>query len=305
LPAGQSLQMTGNPSIALVGLGEVGTSFAGELLARGVELKVASRESARAAASAKKLGIDLDYDIARAVSSADIVLLTITGDGLRDVVGKIAPVLREQAVLADLTAANPPHVIAAADMLGAGRGRFVDVAIMGAVSLHGIRTPLLASGEMATDFAARMNALGFSVSAREGSAVGDASSLKLLRSLFAKGLDALVVESMLAAEALGLRRDLIELLSDFDQRPLRDHIDMYLRTHPPHATRRLAEMELAETQLKSLELPSLTTRATIERYRRTARLVLDDKHIPPSMDAAAALQWLLAAELGAVKQEWR
>jgi len=295
--------MTGNPSIALVGLGEVGTVFAGELLARRVELRVASRESVRASSSAKRLGIEFESDIARAVSAADIVLLTITGDGLRDVVSKIAPVLREEAILADLTAAAPQEVISAAAMLGEGRARFVDVAIMGAVSLHGIRTPLLASGELATVFAARMNALGFSVSAREGSAVGDASSLKLLRSLFAKGLDALVLESMLAAEALGLRHDLVELLSDFDQRPLRDHIDMYLRTHLPHAPRRLVEMELAQTQLKSLRLPSLTTRATIDRYRRTAELVQRDTPISSSMDAAMALRWLLAAELGAAEQE--
>lgn len=290
--------MNGTPSIALVGLGEVGTSFASALLDRGVELKVASRASPRAAASAKRLGIDVDEDVARAASAADVVLLTITGDGLRDVVARIAPVLRERAILADLTAADPPQVIAAADMLGANRARFVDVAIMGAVSLHGIRTPLLASGEMATDFAQTMNALGFSVSAREGSAVGDASSLKLLRSLFAKGLDALVVESMLAAEALGLREELIELLGDFDQRPLRDHIDMYLRTHPPHAGRRLVEMELAEAQLTSLGLKSLTTRATIDRYRHTTDL-LRRESAPPPADAAVAVQWLLAAERAA------
>jgi 3-hydroxyisobutyrate dehydrogenase len=287
--------MMANLAVSLIGLGEVGASFASGLLARGVDLKVASRVSARAAASAKKLGIDLDHDIADAVRSADIVLLTITGDGLREVVATIAPALREQAILADLTAADPPHVIAAADYLGASRARFVDVAIMGAVSLHGIRTPLLASGEMAKDFAETMNALGFSVSAREGSAVGDASRLKLLRSLFAKGLDALVVESMLAAEALGLRQDLIDLLSDFDQRPLRDHIDMYLRTHPPHAGRRLVEMELAEAQLMSLGLLSLTTRATIDRYRHTADLVRKTR-MPSSTDARTVLQWLLSAE---------
>ena len=137
--------MTRAPSIALVGLGEVGTSFADALLDRGIELKVASRESSRSTASAKKIGIELDHDIARAAGTADIVLLTMTGDGLREVVAKIAPVLREHAILANLTAANPPHVIAAADMLGANRPQFVDVAIMGAVSLHGIRTPLLAS----------------------------------------------------------------------------------------------------------------------------------------------------------------
>lgn len=294
--------MKATPSIAIVGLGEVGTSFASALLERGVELKVASRSSPRATASARRLGIEVDEDVARAASAADIVLLTITGDGLREVVARIAPALGERAILADLTAADPPHVVAAAELLGSNRARFVDVAIMGAVSLHGIRTPLLASGELATEFAAAMNALGFSVSARDGSAVGDASRLKLLRSLFAKGLDALVVEAMLAAEALGLRQELVDLLGDFDQRPLRDHIDMYLRTHPPHAARRLLEMELAEAQLKSLGLMSLTTRATIDRYRYTANLLRPDNGSPPT-EGAAALQWLLAAERAATSKD--
>lgn len=297
MSVGQSLAMTERPSIAIVGLGEVGTAFAAALLDLEVDLTVASRPSARAVESARRLGIELDTDVARAVAAADIVLLTITGEGLNEVVGRIAPVLGREAILADLTAAAPAQVVAAADILGQGRSRFVDVAIMGAVSLYGVETPLLASGETAVKFAARMNALGFVVSARENSAVGDASRLKLLRSLFAKGLDALVAESMLAAEALGLRQDLVDLLSDFDQRPLRDHIDMYLRTHPQHAARRLVEMELSEAQLKSLRLPSLTTSATIERYRRTVKLAAETSLPPTSMDASAAIRWLLAAEL--------
>ena len=97
--------MTRAPSIALVGLGEVGTSFADALLDRGIELKVASREFHCSTASAKKIGIELDHDIARAAGTADIVLLTMTGDGLREVVAKIAPVLREHAILANLTSA--------------------------------------------------------------------------------------------------------------------------------------------------------------------------------------------------------
>ena len=182
-------------------------------------------------------------------------------------------------------------------MLGANRPQFVDVAIMGAVSLHGIRTPLLGVGGNGNGLRRRDESPGVFSVGREGSAVGDASSLKLLRSLFAKGLDALVVELMLAAEALGLRQDLIELLSDFDQRPLRDHIDMYLRTHPPHAGRRLVEMELAEEQMKSLGLRSLTTRATIDRYRHTTDLVRRSGALP-AMDAPTALQRPLDAERG-------
>lgn len=289
--------MTDKPLIAIVGLGEVGSAFAAGLLERGILPKIASRPSRRAQESAARLSISLSHDIPATVADAAIVLLTITGDGLYEVVESIATSLEGNAILADMTAAAPSKVVAAADLLGDGASRFVDVAIMGAVSLYGMRTPLLASGAAAPRFAATMTCLGFNVSAREGSAIGDASRLKLLRSIFAKGLDAVVIESMLAAEALGLRDDLVLLLSDFDERPLRDHIDMYLRTHPQHAARRLVEMELSEAQLKDINLPSLTTRAAIERYRRTVHQVCQNRLPPGQLDAGAAIDWLLSAEL--------
>lgn len=294
--------MMDQPLIAIVGLGEVGSAFAAGLLERGILPKVASRPSRRAEESAVRLGMPLSHDIPATVANATIILLTITGDGLHEVVESIATSLKQNAILADMTAAAPSKVVAAAGLLGDGASRFVDVAIMGAVSLYGMGTPLLASGPAAPRFAATMTSLGFNVSAREGSAIGDASRLKLLRSIFAKGLDAVVIESMLAAEALGLRDDLVLLLSDFDQRPLRDHIDMYLRTHSQHAARRLVEMELAETQLKDINLPSLTTRAAIERYRRTVCQIAKNRLPPDQLDAGAAIDWLLSAELTSKSQ---
>ena len=288
--------MTKYPRIAIIGLGEVGSVFAAALVEQGVPLAVGSRPSQKSMASAARLGLALDHDLARVARGADVVLLTTTGEGLRDVVATVAPALAPHALLADLTAAATAQVVVAADSLGAARARYVDVAIMGAASLHGLEVPLLASGPSASGLAEILNPLGFRVSARTASAVGDASRLKLLRSLFAKGLDAVVVESMVAAEALGLRGALVDLLADFDQRPLRDHIEMYLRTHPVHAARRLVEMELAEAELLELRLPSLTTRATIDRYRRTVESSSRLDLPTGALDADTAARWLLEAE---------
>lgn len=287
------------PVVALVGLGEVGGVFARALVDGGVALRIASRPSPRAERAAAGLGLPLAAPAA-AVSGADLVLLTVTGESLVPVARQIAAALAPGALVADLTSASPTEVETAAAALPAGAG-YVDVAIMGAVSLHGARTPLLASGGAAPAFAELMNPLGFNVSARAGSAIGDASRLKLLRSIFAKGLDAVVAEAMLAAEALGLRADLVAQLADFDRSPLRDHIAMYLRTHPAHAARRLVEMEQAEQELVALGLPSLTTRAAIARYRRTADLARD--HAPPPVpgDADRAIAWLLDAERAAAR----
>lgn len=282
-------------SAAVIGLGEVGAVFARALMDHGVAVKVASRPSANSRDRAAALGLPLE-SAAAAAAGSDLVLLTMTGESLEAVAAEVAPALAEGAMVANLTAAAPRQVKAAGSVIEKGGAEYVDVAIMGAVSLHGARTPLMASGPAAPRLASAMNGLGFNVQARPGSAVGDASALKLLRSVFAKALDAVVVEAMMAAEALGLRAELVEQLGDFDRSPLRDHIDMYLRTHQPHAARRLVEMEEAEAQLIELGVASLTTHAAVERYRRT--LALSRELAPPrgSVDADAAVAWMLSAE---------
>ena len=81
---------------------------------------------------------------------------------------------------------------------------FVDVAITGAVNLHGAKTPLLCAGEKAEDVAQIFKRLGTPIQV-VGDKPGDAAALKLLRSIFTKGLEALSVECLLTAEKRGLR----------------------------------------------------------------------------------------------------
>lgn len=281
------------PSFAVVGLGEVGGIFAHHLQQIGHSVVVASRGSERSERIATEMNLSL-RSARNAAAEADIVLLTTTGQALIGVVSEISPVLRPETIVADLTSASPADVQSAAAMVGRGEC-YVDVAIMGAVSLHGAKTPLLASGPGAPEFADVMNASGFAVDVLPRSRAGDACKMKLLRSVFTKGLDAVVIETMLAAEALGLREELIEQLKDYDRSPLRDHIAMYLRTHPVHASRRLFEMEQVERELRKLGLPTLTTRAAIERYRRSAAFG-GSVRVPAKLDAPSALAWLLQRE---------
>jgi 3-hydroxyisobutyrate dehydrogenase-like beta-hydroxyacid dehydrogenase len=281
------------PSFAIVGLGEVGSTFARHLQQTGHSVIVASRESKRSKRAAAEVNLALE-SARDAAAKSDIVLLTTTGQALVEVMGEIAPVLRPETIVADLTSASPADVQSAATMVRRDE-LYIDVAIMGAVSLHGAETPLLASGPGAPAFADAMNACGFAVDVLPRSQAGDACKMKLLRSVFAKGLDAVVIETMLAAEALGLREELIEQLKDYDRSPLRDHIAMYLRTHPVHASRRLFEMEQVERELRKLGLLTFTTRAAIERYRRSAAFS-QSTPVPSKLDAPSSLAWLLQRE---------
>jgi len=284
--------------IAIIGTGDVGTAFAAALKQKGVDVTLVSgRGGTGAREKVERLGLPFCDDFEAAVRAADLVLSAVTGEGSRAVAGRVVDLIRADAIFADLTSSGPDEILKAAASFAASRKTYVDAAIMGAVGLHGQRTPIIAAGPEASRFADIMNGLGFEVTFKAQSRPGDASALKLIRSVFAKGLDMLVVEAMLAARAFGLEEDLLEQLGDFDRSTMREIVDMYLRTHTVHAARRLHEMQETEAQLASSGLPSFGTHAAVERYSRTVELL---ERFPPGPeirdDASANLDWMLNAE---------
>ena len=130
------------------------------------------------------------------------------------------PHLRAGALYIDMTTADPEDMRRAQALAQRSGHHFVDVAITGAVNLHGAKTPLLCAGEQAPEVAALFRSVGAPIQV-VGAQPGDAASLKLLRSIFTKGLEALSVECLLTAERQGLRAQLHEILGDIDNTSLK------------------------------------------------------------------------------------
>jgi 3-hydroxyisobutyrate dehydrogenase len=284
--------------IVLIGTGDVGVLFARSFQEKGAEVTIVpGRSVERARERANHFGLRLCDDFAATVRGADVVLSAVTGESSLVVALRVLDAIQTGAIFADLTSAAPDVVREAAAAFAERGMTYVDAAIMGTVNLLGSRTPIIAAGEAAGRFADIMIEWGFDVSYKINSRAGDASMLKLLRSVFAKGLDTLVVEAMLVARTFGLEEDLLEQLGDFDRSTMRQTIDMYLSTHLIHANRRLYEMLEVETLLVASGLPAFVTHAAVERYRRTvdmlARFPCDANGVPA---ASANLEWLLNAE---------
>ena len=125
---------------------------------------------------------------------------------------------------------------------------FVDVALVGVVPASGLATPALASGAGAERFAGLFRPLGMPVEV-VGPRPGDAAGLKLLRSVFMKGIAAAAIESLQAAEAAGVeqqvRADIAAVLGE----PLLDRLLVGSRAH---AARRVAEMRAAAAYVEQL-----------------------------------------------------
>jgi 3-hydroxyisobutyrate dehydrogenase-like beta-hydroxyacid dehydrogenase len=120
--------------------------------------------------------------------------------------------------------------------------------LLGPVPARGLATPTLASGPGARAFADVFRPLGMPVEV-VSDRPGDAAVLKLLRSVFMKGLAASALESLRAAGAAGhahwLEREIAAVVGE----PL---LERLVEGSRRHAARRVDEMEAAREMLLEL-----------------------------------------------------
>lgn len=287
------------PRITITGFGDVGQAYAAALVAQGLSPRIhhpAPRE--RATAAARALGLTIHTDPAAAYGECDLVLNVAPGSQALAVARGALAAMPRAALFADLSSAAPASLREAAALFP-DEG-YVDVAILGAVSIHGHRTPLLASGPAATRLKALLEPFEFAVEVMDGAAAGDATALKLVRSVLTKGMDAVVVECLLVAEALGMREALLARMADLDRSTLSELMAMFVRTHAPHAQRRLHEVQAIEDTLAGLGIPLIVTPAVRARYVRTIEVLGADAQLPRLPENGSlydrALPWMLEAE---------
>jgi 3-hydroxyisobutyrate dehydrogenase-like beta-hydroxyacid dehydrogenase len=175
-----------------------------------------------------------------------------------DAAAAALPALQKTTIYADLNTAAPELKRELDALVGGSGAGFVDVALLGPIPTRGLLAPVLASGRAAGAFADFFAPLGMPVSVVSEDA-GDAAALKLVRSIFMKGLAAAVVESMQAAEAIGHREWLGQEIEAIVGRRV---LDRALEGSQKHAVRRVDEMEAARDLLLELGVEPLIATAS-------------------------------------------
>lgn len=281
--------------IAVIGLGEVGRCYAAPLHDAKNALSLCEpHRSPSAGALAESIGSEIHEAPGAWMNDMELVLSCVTGTTSLPVVGQVLPHLRQGALFADFTTASPDVKREGASRAASAGVRYVDTAIMGGISLHRVRTPLLASGQGAEELKEILEQAGARVQVIAGGHAGDAMSLKILRSVFTKGMEALSVELLMSAQKQGIREELYRQLKDIDDTPLRAFMDMMVRTHVIHAKRRAHEVRDAQGELASQGLASTVLPGVEERFQRTVS-ALEAHPLPVSEpDIEQALDWLLA-----------
>ncbi len=227
------------------------------------------------------------------LAGADVVVSAVFGTVARRLFEACLPHLRDGAVYVDMTTADPQEMRECAGLAERGaQGRavhFVDVAITGAVNLGGKKTPLLVAGGKAGFVQELFLPFGGSVRV-VGEQPGDAASLKLLRSIYTKGTEALAVECLVTAQQMGLREQLYAVLQDIDETPLRTLMESMVRTHIPHSARRKSEVAEARQQMARHGLAPIVLPAVEALFAATAQAHAAQPFTGTSTDEAIA--WL-------------
>lgn len=225
------------------------------------------------------------------LGQARAVLCLVTADQAVVAAQAAAPSLQQGAFWFDGNSCSPGSKAQAAKVIEAAGACYVDLALMAPVHPRLHRTPMLASGPAAAEGVAVLAGLGMAA-ALAGPKVGQASSIKMLRSVIIKGLEALTAESFLAARAAGVEEAVIASLQasdpgfDWAKRGAYNLERMLV-----HGARRAAEMAEVAATLRELGLPDRMARATADWQAELAALALD----PGPDDLAARADLILRA----------
>lgn len=224
--------------VAVLGLGEAGGRIAADLVAAGCA--VHGWDPVR-----RPEGIDCAASAREATREADVVLSLNAAAVALDAARGVADELGADALYADLNTTSPQLK---RDIAAALPVAFVDVALIGGVPSLGLSIPALASGEGAARFAELFRPLGMPVEV-VGPNPGDAAGLKLLRSVFMKGVAAAAIEALEAARVAGVEGRVHADVAGVLGEPLLERLLSGSRTH---AARRVDEMNAAAAYLQEL-----------------------------------------------------
>lgn len=267
--------------IAFIGFGEAAQAFTTGWRTLGrVEITAFDIKTHDPATRAAK---EADYDACgvsgtksaeAAAEGADVIVSAVTAASAADAARSVAAVLKPGQLYLDINSAAPSRKREAADVVAKTGAQYVDVAVMAPVhpTLH--KTPLLIGGpgaKRAEDFFTRFEMSFETVSER----VGDASTIKMVRSVMIKGIEALVSESIVAAVKEGIDDKILDSLEvTFPGMDWHRRAGYMLERMGRHGERRAEEMREVAKTMDDLGIGGVMAAATAERQQRIADLDL-------------------------------
>jgi 3-hydroxyisobutyrate dehydrogenase-like beta-hydroxyacid dehydrogenase len=257
--------------VTLIGFGEAGQSIAKGLISEGHSKVTVYDVTFNRDGGENKIEVAREYGVepargmSEAITNANVVLSTVVASVARDVASEAAQHIKAKQFYIDLNSVSPGLKRQMAELFRPNVNSFVEGAVMARVGADGHRTPILVAGPAADAASKLLNGVGMKTEVI-GEAVGQASANKMVRSIFMKGISALLSELLVAADRYDITDRILESLSKtFPTMNWPEVASYYLGRAAIHGVRMGSEMaEVGET-LKDVKLNPIMAHAIGER----------------------------------------
>ena len=261
-------------TVGFIGFGEVASIFSKPIKEAGARVfaydVLLNREDGRGVLQSRdQVGGTHFCTLPDLIERADTILSTVTTNMAISVAEECAVLLKSGKCYIDLNSTSPEVKVKIAELIQPTGADFVEGAILGAVGVTGAKTRILTAGEKGKDTARILSELGLNIS-YYGPNIGQASMFKMLRSIFSKGLEALMLEMLIAGKRAGIQEELFKEVNQFmTTHPFEQIVSNWVQTHAVAHERRGQEMAQVAETMGGLGLDPLMTSATEAFFRRS------------------------------------
>ncbi|QNK46759.1 NAD(P)-dependent oxidoreductase [Brevibacterium sp. PAMC23299] len=269
--------------VGIIGFGEVGQVFAKGLLEKTKHVFIydilLEKNKNLITEKINNIGVQAVDGIEQIGECCTLIISLVNSSASEVVAAEVAKGIRKGTVFLDLTTSTPLVKSKSEKIIVSNGGIYVDASIMGTVATEQQQVPLLIAGEQSVKVQALLNSLGFNCQAINHPN-GGAASIKLLRSIFMKGLEALILETMITAKNYGVSDEVMQSISKtINNNDFTTFANALITTHVIHKNRRYKEVLDSCNLIKEAELSPFVTEGVISFFSNSLKMDIDQEVI--------------------------
>ncbi len=256
--------------IGFIGFGEVGRAFGREIRTKGADVFYYDIANKKPESWVSFLSLpDL-------IERCDIILSTSSTQVAVEVAQEASRFLTPGKIYADMNSTSASVKTRIAGIIEPSRADFIEGAILSAVGETGPKASILVCGKRGEEFSRLMNQLGLINLNYFSPRVGEASQVKMIRSVFSKGVECLLLETLIAGRRAGVAEYLWKDIVDFMTKNSFDKVaENWIKTHATAFERRYHEMVQVIETLKEMGVEPVMTQGTTDFFKRSCALGLE------------------------------
>lgn len=192
----------------------------------------------------------------------DYVFVAVPAFVALDACKEISNYIKDTCTYVDVSASSPAIKDKCKNILDEKNISYIDASMLGSLPKLRHKVPFYVSGEKAKRFIEDFEKYGMNIT-YVNEKPGSATSIKLIRSIFMKGISALMIELVMASDSYGVSDFVLNSISDsLDGISFMSHLNRISTGSAIHAKRRAFEIGGSIEMLEDKNLDSLMSEAT-------------------------------------------